>query len=235
MSRVSALSRVFFIYLAAFLIMSLAYAQAPAPANDAAKKEVTTSTKADVKSDAKSDDKTDKKAIKPFKKMYAVLDTTKGKIKLLLYHDKAPHTVENFVGLAEGTKEWTDPKTGKKVKKPFYNGLTFHRVIPGFMIQGGDPIGNGSGGPGYTFEDEVSPSLTHKAGALSMANAGPNTNGSQFFITTDDQHRLDSHYSVFGETVDGLDVVRAIAAVERDPMDKPKKEVKIKSVKIIRE
>ena len=142
----------------------------------------------------------------------------------------------NFVGLAEGTKEWTDPKTGAKVTRPFFDGLIFHRVIAGFMLQGGCPMGNGMGGPGYKFADEFGPGLRHdRGGLLSMANAGPNTNGSQFFITTDDQHRLDNHYSVFGETVEGLDVVRAIAAVERDPMDKPKKEVKIKSVKIIRE
>src|SRR5439155_24409171 len=110
--------------------------------------------------------------------------TRMGTIVLKLYEKEAPKTVANFVGLVQGTKQWTDPKSGKKVKKPFYNGLTFHRVIPGFMIQGGDPLGNGTGGPGYEFADEFNKSLRHdKPGRLSMANAGPNTNGSQFFIT----------------------------------------------------
>ena len=116
--------------------------------------------------------------------LYATLKTSMGIIVVRLYDDKAPKTVENFVGLATGTKEWTDPKTGEKVKRPLYNGTIFHRVIPGFMIQGGDPLGRGTGGPGYRFADEFSPDLRHnKAGILSMANAGPNTNGSQFFIT----------------------------------------------------
>ena len=116
--------------------------------------------------------------------LYATLKTSMGDIVVQLFEDKAPKTVANFVGLASGTKEWSDPKTGEKVKRPLYNGTIFHRVIPGFMIQGGDPLGNGTGGPGYRFEDEFHPDLRHtKGGILSMANAGPNTNGSQFFIT----------------------------------------------------
>ncbi len=116
--------------------------------------------------------------------LYATFKTSMGDIVIQLFDDKAPKTVANFVGLASGTKEWTDPKTGEKVKKPIYNGTIFHRVIPGFMIQGGDPLGNGTGGPGFRFEDEFHPDLRHtKGGILSMANAGPNTNGSQFFIT----------------------------------------------------
>ncbi len=118
--------------------------------------------------------------------MFALFETSKGNFKVKLLSEKAPKTVENFVGLAEGTKEWTDPKTGNKVKKPFYDGLTFHRVIKDFMIQGGDPVGNGTGGPGYRFDDEFPPGQQKhdKPGILSMANAGPNTNGSQFFVTT---------------------------------------------------
>src|SRR5690349_16133949 len=114
----------------------------------------------------------------------ATFDTSEGTFKVKLFDDKAPNTVANFVGLAEGTKEWTDPKTGQKVKRPFYDGLIFHRVIDGFMIQGGCPMGNGMGGPGYKFADEFGPGLRHdREGLLSMANSGPNTNGSQFFIT----------------------------------------------------
>ena len=126
--------------------------------------------------------------------LYATLKTSMGDIVVQLFEDKAPKTVANFVGLASGTKEWTDPKTGEKVKKPLYNGTIFHRVIPGFMIQGGDPLGNGTGGPGYRFEDEFNPDLRHtKGGILSMANAGPNTNGSQFFITLAPTLHLDNH------------------------------------------
>ena len=132
--------------------------------------------------DTKADASKDKaKATNPAKgkKMFAIMDTSQGTIKIQLFPDKAPKTVENFVGLAKGTKEWTDPKTQKKEKKPLYNGTVFHRVIKGFMIQGGDPLGKGIGGPGYQFGDEFSPDLRHsKPGILSMANAGPGTNGS---------------------------------------------------------
>ena len=168
--------------------------------------------------------------------IFAELDTTLGKIKIKLHSDKAPQTVSNFVGLAEGTKEFVDTKTGGKVKRPFYDGIVFHRVIPEFMIQTGDPKGNGTGGPGYTFRDEFHPELKHnKPGILSMANAGPNTNGSQFFITEKSTSWLDGKHSVFGEVVEGLDVVKKIARVQRDNQDRPTKDVIIKKVTIIRE
>jgi peptidyl-prolyl cis-trans isomerase A (cyclophilin A) len=167
--------------------------------------------------------------------LYATLKTSMGDIVIQLYEDKAPKTVANFVGLATGTKEWTDPKTGDKVKRPLYNGTIFHRVIPGFMIQGGDPLGNGTGGPGYRFEDEFSPELRHnKPGILSMANAGPNTNGSQFFITHKETPFLDGKHSVFGEVVKGQDVVVAIGNVSRDARDRPSRDVVLKEVVISR-
>src|SRR5438876_11294665 len=140
--------------------------------------------------------------------LYAHFTTSEGSFKVHLFDEEAPSTVANFVGLAEGSKEWTDPRTGRKVKQPYYNGTIFHRVIDGFMIQGGDPLGQGTGGPGYMFADEFHPGARHsKAGMLSMANAGPNTNGSQFFITLGPTPHLDNRHSVFGEVVEGLDVV----------------------------
>jgi peptidyl-prolyl cis-trans isomerase A (cyclophilin A) len=167
--------------------------------------------------------------------VYATFKTSMGDIVILLFDDKAPKTVANFVGLASGTREWIDPKSGEKVKRPLYNGTIFHRVIPGFMIQGGDPVGNGTGGPGYRFEDEFHPDLKHnKAGILSMANAGPNTNGSQFFITHQPTPNLDGRHSVFGEVVKGQEVVIAIGAVQRDSRDRPIKDVVLKEVVITR-
>ncbi len=167
--------------------------------------------------------------------VYATLKTSMGDIVIQLFEDKAPKTVANFVDLATGTKEWTDPKTKEKVKRPLYNGTIFHRVIPGFMIQGGDPLGNGTGGPGYRFEDEFNPDLKHsKPYILSMANAGPNTNGSQFFITHKATPWLDGKHSVFGEVVKGQEVVDAIANVPRDFRDRPLKEVILKEVVISR-
>ena len=167
--------------------------------------------------------------------LYATFKTSMGDIVIQLFEDKAPKTVANFSGLATGTKEWTDPKTGEKVKKPLYNGTIFHRVIPGFMIQGGDPLGNGTGGPGYRFEDEFHPDLRHtKGGILSMANAGPNTNGSQFFITLAPTLHLDNRHSVFGELVKGQEVVVAIGAVPRDSRDRPVKDVVLKEIVITR-
>ena len=167
--------------------------------------------------------------------VYATLKTSMGDIVIQLFEDKAPKTVANFVGLASGTKEWLDPKTGEKVKRPLYNGTIFHRVIPGFMIQGGDPLGNGRGGPGYQFEDEFHPDLRHsKAGILSMANAGPNTNGSQFFITHQATPNLDGRHSVFGEVIKGQEVVVAIGSVSRDLRDRPIKDVVIKEIVITR-
>ncbi|HYY25658.1 MAG TPA: peptidylprolyl isomerase [Candidatus Udaeobacter sp.] len=167
--------------------------------------------------------------------VYATLKTSMGDIVIQLFEDKAPKTVANFIDLATGAKEWTDPKTGEKVKRPLYNGTLFHRVIPGFMIQGGDPLGNGTGGPGYRFEDEFNPDLKHsKPGTLSMANAGPNTNGSQFFITNKATPWLDGKHSVFGEVVKGQSVVDTIANVPRDLRDKPMKDVVIQEVVISR-
>jgi peptidyl-prolyl cis-trans isomerase A (cyclophilin A) len=167
--------------------------------------------------------------------LYATLKTSMGDIVIQLFDDKAPKTVANFVGLASGTKEWNDPKTGEKVKKPLYNGTIFHRVIPGFMIQGGDPLGSGMGGPGYRFEDEFHPDLRHtKGGILSMANAGPNTNGSQFFITLAPTLHLDNKHSVFGEVVKGQDVIVAIGNAPRDARDRPIKDVVLKEVVITR-
>ena len=177
-----------------------------------------------------------KKAFEPeVKEMYAMMKTNQGDMKIKLFHKRAPITVANFVGLAEGTKEYTDPQSGEKTKSKYYDGLIFHRVIPGFMIQGGDPLGVGTGGPGYQFEDEFHPELRHdKKGILSMANAGPGTNGSQFFITEGPTPHLNDRHSVFGEVVDGLDVVTKIANVKRDARDKPLEDVKIESLTIER-
>jgi len=139
--------------------------------------------------------------------IHATFQTSMGDIVVKLFPDRAPKTVENFVGLAEGTKEWTDPR-GQKVKKPLYDGTIFHRVIPDFMIQGGDPLGNGTGGPGYKFADEIGPANRFdRAGLLAMANAGPNTNGSQFFITEVPTPWLDKGHTIFGEVVKGGDLV----------------------------
>jgi peptidyl-prolyl cis-trans isomerase A (cyclophilin A) len=162
--------------------------------------------------------------------------TSEGTFTVRLFDEDVPNTVANFVGLAEGTKEFTDPKGGEKVKRPFFDGLIFHRVIDGFMIQGGDPLGTGTGGPGYKFADEFSPKLRHsKAGILSMANAGPNTNGSQFFITLTATPWLDNKHSVFGEVVEGMDVVQKIGKTPTSkPNDKPVKPITIQSVTISR-
>ncbi len=166
---------------------------------------------------------------------YAVFNTSMGTIICRLFPDKAPLTVSNFIGLAEGTKEWTDPKTGKLVKKRFYDGLTFHRVIPDFMIQGGCPLGTGTGGPGYKFKDEFHPSLRFdRPGLLAMANAGPGTNGSQFFITEKETPWLNNRHTIFGEVVKGLDVVKAIARVPVKQNNKPVQDVVINRLEIVR-
>ncbi|MFH1726227.1 MAG: peptidylprolyl isomerase [Elusimicrobiota bacterium] len=160
-------------------------------------------------------------ATAPMKKgLYVTLDTTQGEIVARLLPEEAPKTVENFVGLATGKKEWTDPATGQKTTRPLYNGTHFFRVIPGFMIQGGDPLSSGFGNPGFRFEDEFFPGRTFdRAGLLAMANSGPDTNGSQFFITLAPVPHLTNKHTIFGEVVKGQDVVGAIAAVERTRMD----------------
>jgi len=146
---------------------------------------------------------------------YAVFETSMGTFTCELYSRQAPVAVENFIGLAEGTKKYTDPKTGKVTSgKPFYNGITFHRVIDGFMIQSGDPTGTGTGGPGYFFQNETSPGLKHdREGRLSMANSGKDRNGSQFFVTLAAKPLLDGGYTIFGQVVDGMDVVKKIGKV----------------------
>ncbi len=149
------------------------------------------------------------------------IETNHGIIWAKLYAQQVPRTVANFVGLAEGSLEWTDPN-GSTRNDPFYDGLTFHRVIPGFMVQAGCPLGNGIGGPGYDFSDEFHPRLRHdRPGIFSMANAGPNTNGSQFFITCKPTPHLDRRHTVFGEVVQGIEVVAAIENVPRDRTDCP--------------
>src|SRR5216683_2947944 len=167
--------------------------------------------------------------------MYAIFETSQGNIVVRLLEKEAPKTVANFVGLAEGTKEFTDESSGKKQKKNFYDGLTFHRVIPKFMIQGGCPEGSGRGGPGYKFADEFHSSLNHsKAGKLSMANAGPNTNGSQFFLTVAPAPWLDNKHTIFGEVVEGQDVADKISNVPRDSDDRPRTPVILQKVRIER-
>jgi cyclophilin family peptidyl-prolyl cis-trans isomerase len=165
----------------------------------------------------------------------AVFETTAGNITCTLFPGQAPLTVANFIGLATGTKEWKDPKTGKMMKGvPLYNGTIFHRVIPNFMIQGGDPIGNGTGDPGYSFKDEFSPSLKFdQPGRLAMANSGPNTNGSQFFITDVPTPHLNGKHTIFGQCQD-IDVVKKIARMPADPRnDRPRDPPKIIRIKII--
>jgi peptidyl-prolyl cis-trans isomerase A (cyclophilin A) len=168
--------------------------------------------------------------------VYAHFTTSEGNFTARLYDGETPNTVANFTGLAEGTKEWTDPRSGRKVKQPYYNGTIFHRVIDGFMIQGGDPLGQGTGGPGFTFADEFHPKLRHtRGGVLSMANRGPNTNGGQFFITLDKTPWLDDKHSVFGEVVEGMEVVKKIGSTSTSrPGDRPIKSITIQGVTIER-
>jgi peptidyl-prolyl cis-trans isomerase A (cyclophilin A) len=168
----------------------------------------------------------------------ATLHTSLGDIRITLFADQAPKTVRNFTGLAEGNQEWTDPKVRAKSTAPLYDGTIFHRIIPGFMIQGGDPLGTGTGGPGYKFADEFHPELSFdRPYLLAMANAGPNTNGSQFFITVAPTAWLNFKHSIFGEVADqeSRDVVDAIAAVPTGRGDRPNTDVVISSITITRD
>ena len=168
---------------------------------------------------------------------FARFVTTEGDFTVRLFDQEAPQTVENFVGLAEGTKQWSDPRTNQKVQKPYYDGTIFHRVIDGFMIQGGDPLGQGIGGPGYRFDDEISPELTFQNPYIfAMANAGiqsgRGTNGSQFFITTVATPWLQGKHTIFGEVTEGKDVVDKIGKTRTAAQDRPAKDIVINSVKI---
>ena len=167
---------------------------------------------------------------------YAIFNTTEGKITVRLFPDVAPITVANFIELAEGKREWTHPVTGVKSSNKLYDGTVFHRVMPSFMIQGGDPEGTGMGGPGYRFADETKGSAHHfkNPGKLAMANSGPNTNGSQFFITTTDTSWLTGKHTIFGEVVEGYDIAEKISKVSRDGSDRPKTPVVLESVTIER-
>jgi peptidyl-prolyl cis-trans isomerase A (cyclophilin A) len=167
---------------------------------------------------------------------YATIETNQGTIVCKLFEKDAPKTVANFTELAEGKREWKDSVSGKKGPGPLYNGTIFHRVIPDFMIQGGDPSGTGMGGPGYKFEDETkgSPHKFDKPGKLAMANAGPGTNGSQFFITVGATPWLTGNHTIFGEVVEGYDVVEKISKVARNRQDKPNSDVSVTSVTIER-
>ena len=165
----------------------------------------------------------------------ATLHTSHGDVEIDLFAERAPRTVENFIGLATGEADWEHPETGEAVDGPLYDDVPVHRVIEGFMIQTGDPLGTGRGGPGYTFDDEFHDDLRHDGpGVVSMANRGPDTNGSQFFITLDATPHLDGRHAVFGEVTDGMDVVREIGAVETDTDDRPVQDVVLESVTVDR-
>lgn len=168
--------------------------------------------------------------------LYAVFETNMGSFTCELYYEKVPVTVGSFVGLAEGDLEFTDTESGRQVKKPFFEGLIFHRIIKDFMIQGGCPLGKGYGGPGYSFIDEIDPTLVHDSeGILSMANSGPNSNGSQFFITLGPTPHLDGKHAVFGKITEGMDVIKKIGEVKTNDQDKPYEDVYIKKISIVRE
>jgi len=169
----------------------------------------------------------------PGQQLRATLATSAGTLDCELWPDKAPDTVLNFVELAEGTREWTDPMSGRKVRRALYDGTVFHRVIPGFMIQGGDPLGNGTGGPGYKFPDEKQDLKFTDPGLMAMANAGPDTNGSQFFVTLEAVPHLNGKHTIFG-SCGPLEQAVAIASVERDDRDRPLRDVVLRSVRIKR-
>lgn len=222
--------KIVWVYASALLLMFLSF-RSNAQETPATKENSTTKATSTEKKSKKNEQKVEKKD----KEMIAIFETNKGTFKIKLFADKAPKTVENFVGLAEGTKEFTNPNTGKKEKKHFYDGLKFHRVIPNFMIQGGDPLGTGTGGPGYRFEDEFNAELKHtKPGILSMANAGPNTNGSQFFVTVAATPWLDGRHTIFGEVIEGMEVVMDISKAKTASQDRPSEDIVIKTLKIER-
>ena len=164
----------------------------------------------------------------------ATFVTSMGSFTVSLMPDHAPETVANFIGLAKGTKQWKDPRDGETRQEPLYDGTQFHRVITGFMIQGGDPTATGMGGPGYTFKDEVGPGTPrfNQVGRLAMANAGPGTNGSQFFVTVAETPHLNDRHTIFGQVTDGYDVVEAISKVETGAQDRPRTPVKIQRIEI---
>jgi peptidyl-prolyl cis-trans isomerase A (cyclophilin A) len=165
----------------------------------------------------------------------ATLQTSQGTVVVRLFPDHAPKTVRNFVELAEGSRQWTDPRTGRATTGKLYDGTVFHRVIPNFMIQGGDPLGSGRGGPGYQFADEIHPDLVfNRPYLLAMANAGPGTNGSQFFITVAPTPWLNGKHTIFGEVIDGAGVVDAISRVKTGGQDRPVEDVTIESVTVER-
>ncbi|HVL65574.1 MAG TPA: peptidylprolyl isomerase [Actinomycetota bacterium] len=167
----------------------------------------------------------------------AIFHTSEGKFTVKLMSEHAPTTVANFVDLARGKREWRDPGDGQRKTEPLYDGTVFHRVIPDFMVQGGDPEGTGRGGPGYRFEDEVPPGAPKfdRPGLLAMANAGPNTNGSQFFVTVAATPWLNGKHTIFGEVVEGYEVVEKISTVETGPMDRPRQDVVLERVEIVEE
>ena len=169
--------------------------------------------------------------------LYATLTTSAGDIRLKLFPNHAPKTVANFVELAEGSREWTDPRTGQRTKDPLYDGTVFHRVISGFMIQGGDPLGTGTGGPGYRFNDEIHPELAFtKPYLLAMANAGPGTNGSQFFVTVAPTTWLTGKHTIFGEVADdeSREVIDKIAGTQTGAQDRPVNDIVIEKISIER-
>ena len=188
--------------------------------------------------ETKAETKAETKKQKSEKKTYAIFETNMGTFEVLLNTKRAPITTANFIGLAKGTKEWTNPKTGKKEKeKPFFDGLIFHRVISGFMLQGGCPMSSGRSGPGYSIKDEFHPELKHsKPGILSMANSGPNTGGSQFFVTVAPTPHLDNKHAIFGEVTKGIDIVMKISKIPtmgRRGGNRPLQDVVMKTVKIV--
>jgi peptidyl-prolyl cis-trans isomerase A (cyclophilin A) len=228
------------------LSLTLTSAVALADENGAAKDTTTDTTTVEKKTEAKKTDTkkaadkktTEKTTSLKGKTVIATFETSMGTFKVKLYPDKAPITVKNFVELAKGEKEWTDPKTGKKEHKPLYDGTKFHRVIPGFMIQGGDPLGKGIGGPGYQFDDEIDSSLSFdKPGILAMANAGKpdgvhGTNGSQFFVTVAATTWLNGKHTIFGEVTEGYPIVEAISKKGTPQDSVPKTDIILKHVKI---